>query len=151
MGFLPRAAKPWKLTLSGLEITFATLSLGIIPLIESYGHKSPWWQGVTVCLFESHFNLSIQNCKIKLKWVTRRGPTTFNITLLNFILFYFNLFILLYLNCSYTRFQIPKFRLKFCLYLNFVLNQSNFPDGEITDCSYSCLQGSFQPCGVSFA
>ena len=41
MGDLPRAAKPGKLTLSGLEVISATLSLGIIPLIESYGHKSP--------------------------------------------------------------------------------------------------------------
>ena len=50
MGDFPRANPAWETVrkLSGMEITFASQSLGLIPLIGSCGHKSQGWQGVSV-------------------------------------------------------------------------------------------------------
>ena len=50
MGDFPRANPAWETVrkLSGMEVTFASLSLGLIPLIGSCGHKSSGWQGVSV-------------------------------------------------------------------------------------------------------
>ena len=49
-GDLPRANPAWETNrkLLGMEITLASLSLGLIPLIGSCGHKPPGWQGVSV-------------------------------------------------------------------------------------------------------
>ena len=50
MGDIPRANPAWETVskMSGMDITVASLSLGLIPLIGSCGHKSPGWQGVSV-------------------------------------------------------------------------------------------------------
>ena len=49
-GDLPRANPAWEtnIKLLRMEITFASLSLGLIPLIGSCGYKSPGWHGVSV-------------------------------------------------------------------------------------------------------